>query len=81
MAQTKVVNNIELPLTDEEIQEKLASDKKHAGEYAKIEYIEKRVMAYPSIGDQLDALYHAGIFPKEISDKLKAVKDAHPKPE
>tara|TARA_Y100000310_G_scaffold316611_1_gene368550 strand:- start:52 stop:381 length:330 start_codon:yes stop_codon:yes gene_type:complete len=41
----------------------------------------QRDRIYPPIGDQLDALYHAGVFPKEMSDKLKAVKDAHPKPE
>jgi hypothetical protein len=41
----------------------------------------QRDRQYPPIGDQLDALYHAGVFPKEMSDKLKAVKDAHPKPE
>jgi hypothetical protein len=35
---------------------------------------------YPPIGDQLDALFHAGVFPQEMADKIKAVKDAHPKP-
>tara|TARA_B100001029_G_scaffold52328_1_gene41949 strand:- start:13361 stop:13771 length:411 start_codon:yes stop_codon:yes gene_type:complete len=34
---------------------------------------------YPYIGDQLDALYHAGVFPKEMEDKIKAVKDKYPK--
>ena len=45
------------------------------------EYKQKRQFEYPDIGDQLDALYHAGAFPKEMADKLKAVKDKHPKPE
>ena len=44
------------------------------------EYARNRATEYPPIGDQLDALYHGGAFPKEMSDKLKAVKDAHPKP-
>jgi len=35
---------------------------------------------YPPIGDQLDALFHAGVFPQEMADKIQAVKDAHPKP-
>jgi hypothetical protein len=39
----------------------------------------QRDRQYPPIGDQLDALYHAGVFPKEMADKLKAVKDKHPK--
>ena len=33
---------------------------------------------YPPIGDQLDALFHAGVFPEEMSAKLQAVKDAYP---
>ena len=35
---------------------------------------------YPPIGDQLDALYHAGVFPDDMAAKLQAVKAAHPKP-
>ena len=44
-------------------------------------YAEKRKDAYPDIGDQLDALYHAGVFPDDMAAQLKAVKDANPKPE
>ena len=44
-------------------------------------YQRDRLPEYPPIGDQLDALYHAGVFPKEMADKLKAVKDKYPKPE
>tara|TARA_B100000579_G_C22647212_1_gene764355 strand:+ start:322 stop:732 length:411 start_codon:yes stop_codon:yes gene_type:complete len=40
---------------------------------------EQRRMEYPYIGDQLDALYHAGVFPTEMAAKIKAVKDKHPK--
>jgi hypothetical protein len=39
-----------------------------------------RARQYPSIGDQLDALFHAGVFPAEMAATLQAVKDAHPKP-
>ena len=45
------------------------------------EWKRKRVSSYPEIGDQLDALYHAGLFPKEMAAKLKAVKDKYPKSE
>lgn len=48
-------------------------------EYQNTEYKRLRSMEYPPIGDQLDALYHAGIFPQEMADKLKAVKDKYPK--
>jgi hypothetical protein len=41
---------------------------------------ESRSTEYPSIGDQLDALFHAGVFPEEMAAQIQAVKDAHPKP-
>jgi hypothetical protein len=44
------------------------------------EWKRKRQSNYPDIGDQLDALYHAGLFPKEMAAKLKAVKEKYPKP-
>ena len=55
-------------------------DKKKQEDYAKVKYKDVRKEEYPEIGDQLDSLYHAGVFPKEMADKIKAVKDAHPKP-
>ena len=45
------------------------------------EYARKRQAEYPNIGDQLDDLYHKGAFSDEMAAKIKAVKDAHPKPE
>ena len=47
--------------------------------YQKTEYQRKRVNEYPPIGDQLDALYHGGVFPKEMADLIKSVKDKYPK--
>jgi phytoene dehydrogenase-like protein len=48
--------------------------------YAKSkEYITKRVNEYPSIGDQLDALFHAGVFPEEMAEKIQAIKNKYPK--
>jgi len=44
-----------------------------------IAYKEKRLVEYPPIGDQLDDLYHAGIFSAEMAAKLKAVKDKYAK--
>jgi hypothetical protein len=43
------------------------------------EYARKRATEYPSIGDQLDALFHAGAFPAEMAAKLQAVKDKYSK--
>ena len=42
-------------------------------------YEEKRRKEYPISGDQLDDLYHAGIFSAEMTAKLKKVKDKYPK--
>lgn len=42
-------------------------------------YARSRSAEYPSIGDQLDALFHAGVFPAEMAAKIQAVKDKYPK--
>ena len=44
-------------------------------------YKYQRTFEYPSIGDQLDALFHAGVFPPEMAAQIQAVKDKYPKPE
>ena len=43
------------------------------------EYQRLRAPEYPSIGDQLDALFHAGVFPPEMAARIQAVKDKYPK--
>ena len=42
-------------------------------------YKEQRVQEYPLIGDQLDALFKAGVFPAEMAAAIQAVKDKYPK--
>ena len=42
-------------------------------------YQELRAAEYPPIGDQLDALYHAGVFPAAMTASIKAIKDKYPK--
>jgi hypothetical protein len=44
-----------------------------------LEYQRLRAPEYPSIGDQLDALFHAGVFPPEMAAQIQAVKDKYPK--
>ena len=55
----------------------------HTQEYkdaqALIQYKEDRRAEYPNIGDQLDDLYHAGVFSADMIAKLKKVKDDNPK--
>lgn len=48
-------------------------------EVAKTAYIESRQVEYPSIGDQLDDLFHSGAFSDEMRAKIQAVKDKYPK--
>lgn len=43
-------------------------------------YADKRRAAYPSIGDQLDMIYRAGLGGQEFQDAIAAVKSAFPKP-
>ena len=47
---------------------------------AAVKYKTDRAAQYPPIGDQLDALYHANIFPTEMAEKIRTVKDRNPKP-
>ena len=49
-------------------------------EYDAHKYARNRCPLYPATGDELDALYHAGVFPDEMAAKLKKVKDDNPKP-
>jgi hypothetical protein len=44
------------------------------------QYKINRAAEYPSIGDQLDALFHAGVFPADMAARIQAVKDQYPKP-
>ena len=47
-------------------------------EYDATQYQRDRAPEYPPIGDQLDALFHAGVFPADMAAKLQAVKDKYP---
>ena len=55
-------------------------EKRLEDEYKAIKYRDERKPEYPDIGDQLDDLYKKGAFSTEMAAKIKAVKDAHPKP-
>jgi hypothetical protein len=43
------------------------------------QYQHKRAAEYPSIGDQLDALWKGGSAAEEMLAKVQAVKDKYPK--
>ena len=48
-------------------------------ELAKTQYQRNRASEYPPIGDQLDALFKAGVFPTDMAATLQAVKNKYPK--
>ena len=81
----KSVNGVIMDMTSKEIEARKSEEDHYEKvtrvEKEKVRYRFERINNYPEIGDQLDALYHAGAFPKEMADKIKAVKDANPKPE
>jgi|21_taG_2_1085346.scaffolds.fasta_scaffold52550_3 hypothetical protein len=47
--------------------------------YDNAKYQRDRAEAYPSIGEQLDLIYHAGQGGDAFQAAIKAVKDKHPK--
>ena len=44
-------------------------------------YYRNRVSQYPPITEQLDDLFHQGLFSAEMTAKIQKVKDEFPKPE
>ena len=47
--------------------------------YQATQYQRDRVKAYPSIGNQLDMIYHAGLGGDVFQAAIKAIKDQFPK--
>ena len=84
MPRTKIVNGEKVQLTPEEETARDAEEaqaEKEKQEYLKVKYRDDRRISYPDIGDQLDDLYKKGAFSDDMAAKIKAVKDANPKPE
>lgn len=66
-----------IAITEEQAEE--IRQQKQQTSFNSLTYKQKRVIEYPSIGDQLDALFHAGVFPDDMAAKIQAVKDKYPK--
>jgi len=64
------------PIAEEDI---LAKQKELQTAYDNAAYQRDRAEAYPSIGDQLDMIYHAGVGGDAFQAAIKAVKDKYPK--
>ena len=74
----------QVPLTEAELvlfaQAKVIEDAKNI-ELAKTQYQRDRAAEYPSIGDQLDALWKGGDASTAMLAQVQAVKIKYPKPE
>ena len=74
-------NGVDYVLTAEEEAEHLANIAKIKADKQADEYKFKRAAEYPSIGDQLDALWKGGDAAAEMLAKVQAVKTKYPKPQ
>ena len=70
------INPSTAPVTETEIAAELV---RLQADYDAKEYQRSRASEYPAIGDQLDALFHAGVFPEDMAEIIQAVKDKYPK--
>ena len=65
-----------IPIDEADI---LAKQKELQTENDSKEYQRDRAESYPSIGDQLDMIYHAGQGGDAFQKAIKAIKDKYPK--
>lgn len=75
----KIVNGVVVEMSAEEIAQHDARVLAEQTHNAANNYKEERALAYPSIEDQLDEIFHNGI--DSWKSIIQSVKDAHPKPE
>ena len=75
----KQVNNERLPISDDDFEQMVidcANNKFNEQEFG---YIQKRLEAYPSYGEQLDYIFHNGLDAWK-TDIIQPIKDQFPKP-
>jgi hypothetical protein len=84
MARFHTTSEGNVPFTAEEEAEFDAMEAAHAAELAELartKYQRDRAAEYPSIGDQLDALWKGGDAATAMLAQVQAVKAKYPKPE
>ena len=77
MGRFKVVDGVKVDFTPEEAEEKVFAEEQV--ELTRTRYKRQRKREYPTIGDQLDSLYHSGVFSADMTKQIKAIKDKFPK--
>ena len=74
----KLVNGIQVPLTEQEeseIRQEWANNQEEALAKA---YIRERIKAYPPVTEQLDMIFHNGL--DYWKEQIQTIKDTYPKP-
>ena len=75
-----MVNGIIVAMTDAEVTARNAEIAAADADEAANGYKHRRAAEYPSIGDQLDMIYHNGDGGVTFQAAIKAIKDKYPKP-
>jgi hypothetical protein len=79
----KFIDGVQYELSESEMVEYSENQLLQAGLVAEWEaqaYARKRQQEYPSMGDQLDALWKGGAAADAMLEKIQAVKTKYPKP-
>lgn len=77
----KIVNGIEVEMTQEEIDQKNSESLAWEQKQLESEWLRNRLKAYPSIGDQLDMIYWDKVNGTNIwVDLITSIKNQFPKP-
>ena len=75
----KQVNNERLPISDDDFEQMVVDCANNKFNEQEFGYIQKRLEAYPAIGDQLDYIFHNGLEAWK-TDIIQPIKDQFPKP-
>jgi hypothetical protein len=73
---TRTLGDVAYDAEDNVVEYDLAAIQAEAATH---QYKQQRALEYPSIGDQLDALFHAGVFPESMAAEIQAIKNKYPK--
>ena len=75
----KQVNNERLPISDDDFEQMVVDCANNKFNEQEFGYIQKRLEAYPAIGEQLDYIFHNGLEAWK-TDIIQPIKDQFPKP-
>ena len=75
----KQVNNERLPISDDDFEQMVVDCANNKFNEQEFGYIQKRLEAYPAIGEQLDYIFHNGLEAWK-SDIIQPIKDQFPRP-